>query len=133
MSERIEKLKRQQQQSEARPDERKSKKSKLEAGGVLAASEESVGYRPRTRESRIAYEELLTFISGHIGDQPQDVLRGAAEEVLAILKDDGMRDVDRQREVGKLLPRLGAEAYNRLVNLVRRINDFNVTVEPVLT
>lgn len=98
---------------------------------MLAASEESVGYRPRTRESRIAYEELLTSVAAMIGDQPQDVLRGAAEEVLAILKDDGLRDVERQREVGKLLPRLGAEPYNRLVNLVRRINDFNVAVEQV--
>lgn len=127
LTDRIERLKR--QQTEHLSEERRPKRSRLEAGSVLAASEESMGYRPRTRESRIAYEELLSLVSGLIGDQPQDVLRGAAEEALAILKDSGLRDLDRQREMGKLLPHLGAEPYNRLVGLSRRINDFNDPAE----
>lgn len=43
---------------------------------------------------RIAYEEVLSTMVGALGDQPQDVLRGAADEVLAWLK---VRQ-DRQRE-----------------------------------
>lgn len=35
---------------------------------------------------RIAYEEVLSTMVGALGDQPQDVLRGAADEVLAWLK-----------------------------------------------
>lgn len=55
---------------------------------VLTETQEldSINYRPKTRQSRIAYEEVLSTMAGALGDQPQDVLRGAADEVLAILK-----------------------------------------------
>ena len=33
-------------------------------------------YRPRTKETREAYESLLSVISQQFGDQPQDVLHG---------------------------------------------------------
>ncbi len=49
------------------------------------------GYRPRTQETRAAYEAILSFIREQFGDQPQDVLKGAADEVLAVLKDDKKR------------------------------------------
>ncbi len=49
------------------------------------------GYRPRTQETRAAYEAVLSFIREQFGDQPQDVLKGAADEVLAVLKDDRKR------------------------------------------
>lgn len=45
-------------------------------------------YRPRTKETREAYEALLSVIQTQFGDQPADVLRGAADEVLAALKND---------------------------------------------
>lgn len=35
---------------------------------------------------RVAYEEVLSTMVASLGDQPQDVLRGAADEVLAWLK-----------------------------------------------
>lgn len=35
---------------------------------------------------REAYEEVLSTMVASLGDQPQDVLRGAADEVLAWLK-----------------------------------------------
>jgi pre-mRNA-splicing helicase BRR2 len=44
-------------------------------------------YRPKTRETRAAYEALLAQIGAHFGDAPADVLRGAVDEVLAALKD----------------------------------------------
>lgn len=49
------------------------------------------GYRPRTQETRAAYEAVLAFIREQFGDQPQDILKGAADEVLAVLKDDRKR------------------------------------------
>ena len=45
-------------------------------------------YRPRTKETREAYEAMLGLIRSQFGDQPADVLRGAADEVLAALKND---------------------------------------------
>lgn len=45
-------------------------------------------YRPKTRPTREAYEALLSVIQRQFGDQPEDVLMGAADEVLAVLKND---------------------------------------------
>lgn len=38
-------------------------------------------YRPRTKETREAYEALLSVMQTSLGDQPQDILHGAADEV----------------------------------------------------
>jgi hypothetical protein len=38
-------------------------------------------YRPKTKETQAAYELVLSFVRGYLGDQPQEVLRGAADEV----------------------------------------------------
>ena len=48
-------------------------------------------YRPVTRETRDAFEALLAFIREQYDDQPYDVLKGAAEEVLAVLKNEGLK------------------------------------------
>ncbi len=42
---------------------------------------EASSYRPKTKETQAAYELVLAFVRSCIGDQPQEVLRGAADEV----------------------------------------------------
>lgn len=94
----------------------------------VSATEEldALNYRPRTRETRNAYEELLSFVQVSLGDQPQDILRGAAEEVLFLLKDDSMRDPDRIREIEKIVPKMSSDKMNKLFNLGKRITDFQM-------
>ena len=54
-----------------------------EQKSVLAATEEmDTVYRPKTKDTRAAYEELLSFVQGAMGDQQQETLRGAADEVI---------------------------------------------------
>jgi hypothetical protein len=48
-------------------------------------------YHPKTRETKSTYEVLLSFIQAAIGDQPRDILAGAADEVLNTLKNDKIR------------------------------------------
>lgn len=74
-------------------DRKRRKEAKNLAGDygdvIAAAHDLELGvYRPTTSETRVAYEYLLDFITKRIGDQPQDVLHGAANEVLAILKEE---------------------------------------------
>jgi hypothetical protein len=38
------------------------------------------------QETRAAYEAMMNTVHAIFGDQPADVLRGAADEVLAVLK-----------------------------------------------
>lgn len=54
-------------------------------------SDIDTSYTPRTRDTRIAYESLLSLIQQEMGGQPHDVLRSAADEVLGVLKDDSLK------------------------------------------
>ena len=84
----------------------------------------AAGYRPKTRETREAFEALLGVVARQFGDQPADVLHGAAEEVLATLKADGAKDPDKQREVEALLGPLAPERFAQLVALGKLITDW---------
>lgn len=73
--------------------------------------DEMVGivYRPKTQETRQTYEVLLSFIQEAIGDQPRDILCGAADEILAVLKNDKLKDRERKREIDSLLGTVAEE------------------------
>lgn len=111
-------------------------------------------YKPKTKETRETYEVLLSFIHAALGDQvrktfvfvlspfcvfslrtsiycpaclmlqPRDILCGAADEVLAVLKNDKMRDKERRREVEQLLGPADDTRYHVLVNLGKKITDY---------
>uniref|UniRef100_A0A8C9WHJ1 U5 small nuclear ribonucleoprotein 200 kDa helicase n=1 Tax=Scleropages formosus TaxID=113540 RepID=A0A8C9WHJ1_SCLFO len=88
--------------------------------------DEMVGivYKPKTKETRETYEVLLSFIQAALGDQPRDILCGAADEVLAVLKNEKMRDKERRREVEQLLGPTDDTRYHVLVNLGKKITDY---------
>ena len=100
-------------------------KSRKTAAGMSVMDLDTAGfYRPRTKETRAAYEAMLNAIHAQFGDQPQDVLRGAADEVLAVLKNQALTDPQRQREVGELLGAVADERFAELVAIGKLINDW---------
>lgn len=88
-------------------------------------------YRPKTRETREAYEELLREMQLLIGDQPQDILRGAADEVISILKDDTMKDTNKQRELIKISQGFTSDKLYKVINIGKRITDYNIKTEEI--
>ena len=54
----------------------------IDAGGT---------YRPQTRDTQAAYEALLSVVQDKLGDYATDVIAGAADEVLGILKSDTLK------------------------------------------
>lgn len=120
-------------------EEKKAKRQKLvereeftksKASSSLLSDDSSdlagVRYRPKTRETKSTYEVLLSFIQAAIGDQPRDILCGAADEVLVVLKDDKMKDKERQKEIISLLGPTPDERFALLVNLGKKITDYSV-------
>jgi pre-mRNA-splicing helicase BRR2 len=85
-------------------------------------------YRPKTQETRQTYEVLLSFIQEALGDQPRDVLCGAADEVLAVLKNDRMKEKEKKHETESLLGNLAEERFALLVNLGKKITDYGSAV-----
>lgn len=86
-------------------------------------------YRPKTTETRQTYEILLSFIQAAIGDQPHDILCGAADEVLICLKDEKLKEKDRKKEIFALLGTMPDERFALLSNLGRKISDYSVDKE----
>lgn len=64
------------------------------------------------------------WIGCYVFLQPRDILCGAADEVLAVLKNDKMRDKERRREVEQLLGPADDTRYHVLVNLGKKITDY---------
>lgn len=48
-------------------------------------------YRPKTRETQAAYETLLSLVQEKLGDYATDVIAGAADEILGILKSSHLK------------------------------------------
>ena len=83
-----------------------------------------VFYRPKTQETRQTYEVLLSFIQEALGDQPRDILAGAADEVLVTLKNDKISSREKKKETEAFLGSLAEERFALLVNLCKKITDF---------
>ncbi|EAL72371.1 DEAD/DEAH box helicase [Dictyostelium discoideum AX4] len=92
---------------------------------ILSATESFQGlYKPKTKETRITYETLLTFIQRYVGDQPTEVVKGALDEILSILKDDTIRAPEKKIEISKLLKGLNDVSFAELTQLGKQITDF---------
>lgn len=77
----------------------------------------------------MGYEQLLHFLSNFLGEQPADILRGAADEILAVLKDDTLQGPAKQKACEALLNAITTEKMAELVQIGNRITDFYIEEE----
>lgn len=93
--------------------------------GISVLDLETAGlYKPKTKETRAAYEALLSAIRSQFGDAPHDVLCGAADEILGTLKNDMLRDPERKAEIGTILGEISNEKFTEFVAIGKLITDF---------
>ncbi|MCD7464095.1 DExH-box ATP-dependent RNA helicase DExH12 [Datura stramonium] len=102
---------------------RQSKKRRLQEESVLTSSEEGV-YQPKTKETRAAYEAMLSLIQQQLGGQPLNIVSGAADEMLAVLKNDNFKNPDKKKEIEKLLNPISNQVFDQLVSIGRLITDY---------
>ena len=86
--------------------------------------QEELVYRPKTRETRAFYEQMIMIVQRHMGDHSLDVIKGALDEIIAILKAEGMRDSDRKAEIESLIDRLTDTDFNSLTVLGQQLSDY---------
>lgn len=85
---------------------------------------DGIKYQPQTNETRRAYESLLNFVRSRLGDQQQTVIMSAADEVLAVLKDEEIKPTDKQELLEELLNKLSPDEFHGLHKMVTAINDY---------
>ncbi|KAL8842398.1 MAG: hypothetical protein Q9170_000526 [Blastenia crenularia] len=119
-------------------EQRKRKRGEpqqLRGAGILSAADalvEGLKYRPRTPATRQTYDLILTTTANNLGDVPHEVVRSAADAVLELLKDENMKDLDKKKEIDDLLgTSMGSKQYNELVNLGKKITDYDGQDEDV--
>ncbi|KAK9927935.1 hypothetical protein M0R45_025095 [Rubus argutus] len=102
---------------------RQSKRRRLHEESVLTATEEGV-YQPKTKETRAAYEAMLSVIQQQLGGQPLNIVSGAADEILAVLKNETFKNPEKKKEIEKLLNPIPTTVFDNLVHIGRLITDY---------
>lgn len=74
-------------------------------------------YKPKTKETRLIYEQILALIQRHMGDLSTEDLKSATDEVLAVLKSDNYNDSQRKQDIEGIIDKLTDENFNALVVL----------------
>lgn len=106
---------------------RKQKKAKDDDLSALTDNIEGLRYIPRTSETRQAFELILSWSQELLGDVSHDIVRSAADAALEIVKMDGVRDYDKKKEVEGIFGLgISSERFNQLMNLSRKITDYEV-------
>ena len=119
-------------------EQRKRKRGEpqqMRGAGILSAADlavEGLKYRPRTSATRQTYDLILTTTANNLGDVPHEVVRSAADAILEFLKDENMKDIDKKKDIDDLLGvTMGAREFNELVNLGKKITDYDGRDEDV--
>lgn len=90
---------------------------------------EQLLYRPKTKETNIIYEELLTMVHQYLPDQPHNMLKGALDDVLATLKTENMKDQDKIQEIEAIIGKITAEEYNKILQLSKGLVDYGTELD----
>ncbi|CAM8919119.1 unnamed protein product [Rhodiola kirilowii] len=99
---------------------RRSKRRRLQEESVLNITEEEGVYQPKTKETRAAYEAMLSVIQQQLGGQPLS----AADEILAVLKNVSLKNLEKKREIEKFLNAIDDTTFVQLVSIGRLIDDY---------
>ncbi|XP_010459790.1 PREDICTED: DExH-box ATP-dependent RNA helicase DExH12 [Camelina sativa] len=102
---------------------RQSKRRRLREESVLTDTDDAV-YQPKTKETRAAYEAMLSLIQQQLGGLPLNIVSGAADEILAVLKNETLKNPEKKMEIEKLLNKIKDQEFDQLVSIGKLITDF---------
>lgn len=87
---------------------------------------EDLRYKPRTPATRETYSLITTIVGRNLGDVPSYITVSAADAVLEQLKDQEKKDFDKKKEIDDILgATMGSKEFNELVNLGKKITDYD--------
>ena len=91
---------------------------------VLDLENEQLLYRPKTKETQVVYEDILTIIHQYLPDQSQTTLKGAVDVILAILKTDDVKDTQKLQDIESILGKTTSEEFNKMYQLSKGLIDY---------
>lgn len=103
--------------------DRGSKRRRFREESVLTDTDEGV-YQPKTKETRAAYEAMLSLIQHRLGGQPLSVACGAADEVLAVLKNEALNNPEKKVRIENVFYFIPDQIFDQLVSFGKLITDY---------
>ncbi|CAN6808070.1 unnamed protein product [Brassica oleracea] len=103
--------------------DRGSKRRRFREESVLTDTDEGV-YQPKTKETRAAYEAMLSLIQHRLGGQPLSVACGAADEVLAVLKNEALNNPEKKVRIENVFYFIPDHIFDQLVSFGKLITDY---------
>ena len=67
---------------------------------------------------------MLSIIQQQLGGQPLNIVSAAADEILAVLKNDAIKHTDKKKEIEKLVNSISPSVFDSLVNSGKLITDY---------
>ncbi|UZJ56862.1 hypothetical protein CBS101457_006182 [Exobasidium rhododendri] len=90
---------------------------------------EGLSYTPKTADTREMYELILNIVATALGDQSGEVVRSATDTIIQIVKDDNAKDFDKKKECEGIIGLLSPESFGQIVNLSKKLTDYEEDVE----
>ncbi|KAK3114633.1 Pre-mRNA-splicing helicase BRR2, partial [Teratosphaeriaceae sp. CCFEE 6253] len=121
-------------QEQARKRKRTEPVQSSRAAGILSQADlsiEGLRYRPRTVATKDVYDLIATNVAQKMGgDYGLAVTASATDSILEYLKDEGLKDFDKKKEIDDILGiTLSSKEFNQLVNLGKKITDYDAQDE----
>eukprot|EP00755_Sulcionema_specki_P005501 Sspe_Gene.4861::Locus_1611_Transcript_1_1_Confidence_1.000_Length_6620::g.4861::m.4861/K12854/SNRNP200, BRR2; pre-mRNA-splicing helicase BRR2 len=114
--------------SKKRSADTESAAKRLRTGGVInpTDTQQTFGtYRPKTRETRAAYEEFLSSLQSQLGDADHQTLVDCADDLLEVLRDTKIKDGDKKTGVeGVMLQPVTDDYFRKLLNISKQMHDY---------
>ncbi|TKR82798.1 hypothetical protein L596_016477 [Steinernema carpocapsae] len=107
----------------------KNKKKKSEANvdldtATLTSGDVTGSYKPRTQETRQTYDVILNLLKRQLGEQSDEIIHGAGDEVLEVFKSETLQESLKKVQIESLLGKMADEKFSLLMNLAKKITDF---------
>ncbi|CAG9313946.1 unnamed protein product [Blepharisma stoltei] len=102
-----------------------SKKVPVKASVQASSIPEGLLYYPKTAETRLIYESMLSMMQGYLGDQPNEMFRDAVDQILAVLKTENILDVDKKTEIELIIGNISNEDFNKMYMMSKQLTDYN--------
>eukprot|EP01107_Rhizomastix_libera_P003769 TRINITY_DN1648_c0_g2_i1.p2 TRINITY_DN1648_c0_g2~~TRINITY_DN1648_c0_g2_i1.p2 ORF type:complete len:2183 (-),score=603.76 TRINITY_DN1648_c0_g2_i1:51-6599(-) len=96
---------------------------------VIEATQEDSKYTPKTKQTKAVFDNLLGFIQTNLGDQPQEFIRSAADEVLSVIFNEKLTAPQKKKELSAVFDSLSEEKFAELTQLCLKITDYAEVTE----
>ncbi|GIX62066.1 U5 small nuclear ribonucleoprotein-specific helicase [Babesia caballi] len=87
-------------------------------------------YVPSSVATRNKYEEILNLLQETLVDQPEEVLKGAFDEVMQHLRSPGLKAEERRKLCEEILGPVGDDLFYRLYHTAKELVDFSTGEQP---